>query len=73
MAGEAAEDASRGKSASGKNSFSHFAGGTVMTEKDDTLLCEHGVDENEDGMGEGAAGGQVCVEHERLRAGSMWS
>lgn len=73
VAGEAAKYPSRCKGAGGKDSLSHLPGGAVVAEKNDTLLCEHGIDENEDRVGEGAAGGQMRMKHEWLRAGKMWS
>lgn len=59
VAGEAAEDAPRSQSAGGEDSLSDFAGWAVVAQENDTLLCKHGIDENEDGVGEGAAGGEV--------------
>ena len=59
MACEAAKNASGCKSTRCENGFGDFARGTVVSQKDDPFLGEHGVDKNDDGVCIGAAGGQM--------------
>lgn len=44
-----------------------------MAQKYDSLLRQHRVDENDDRMGEGPAGGEVRVDGEGLWRGRMWT
>ena len=66
VAGEAAEDAAGDKSAGSEDGLGDFAGGAVVAEEDDAFLGEHGVDEDDDRVGVGAACGYVRVEGEGL-------
>ena len=59
MAGETTQDAARSQCACCKDSFSNFPGRTIVAEKHDPLLCEHSVDEYNDGVGIGTTDGQV--------------
>lgn len=71
VAGEASEDASGSESAGCEDGFGDFTRGPVMAKEDDALLSEHGVDEDDDGMGVGATGGEVRVQHEGLGGGGV--
>ena len=71
VAGEAAQDAPRCEGAGGEDGFGDFARGAVVAEEDDAFLGEQGVDEDDDRVGVGAAGGEVRVQHEGLRGGSV--
>ncbi len=42
-----------------------------MAEEDDAFLGEHGVDKDDDGVGVGAAGGEVWVQHKGLGGGGV--
>lgn len=71
MAGEAAEDAAGDEGTGGEDCFGDFAGGPVVAEEDDAFLGEHGVDEDDDRVGVGAAGGEVRVEGEGFGGGCV--
>ena len=42
-----------------------------MAKEDDAFLGEHGVDQDDDGMSVGTAGGKVRVQHEGLGRGGV--
>ena len=66
MPGEAAKDASGRERTGGQDGFGNFARGTIVPEKDDPFLREHGVGQDNDGVGMGPAGREMGMQHERL-------
>ena len=66
VAREAAQDATRGKSAGRQDRLGDFAGRSVVTKEDDALLRQHGIYKDDDRVCVGARGGQMGVQHKGL-------
>ncbi|OSS43547.1 hypothetical protein B5807_11794 [Epicoccum nigrum] len=67
VAYEAAQDAAGCQRTSCQDCFSDLAGWSVVTDEDDALLSEQGVDKDDDWVGIGATCGEMRMESERLR------